>query len=87
MGTLFHFDQVMAAHDARARKSKRPRRQVELFERGGRLYLRIGPLGAVETGAGFIVELTQAQAEGLLEGLSLAFCGLWGEEPPVAAWP
>lgn len=78
MGTLFHFDQVMAAHDARARKSKRPRRQVELFERGGRLYLRIGPLGAAETGTGYTVELSKAQAEALRDGLGAWVGRLWG---------
>lgn len=78
MGTLFHFDQVMAAHDARARKSKRPRRQVELFDRGGKLFLRIGPIGAREAGAGFEVEITQAQALELLAGLEVGISHVWG---------
>ena len=69
MGANFHFDQMLPTISQEA-AGPDPKRQLELFTYGGKLFLRVGAANQENSGLGrYTVELSQEIARELASGL------------------
>ena len=74
MGAISYYDamQTVPKHDEVT--DKRPERQLEVFTHGGKLYLRVGPIGEENAGSDqYTVSFSAAQAEKFAEAFDQAF--------------
>lgn len=70
MGATFYFDHMLPCPPNEAPQLKNPKRQLELFTHGGKLWLRIGDVNKRDFGENLrTVELTSRMAAELAEQL------------------
>lgn len=72
MGANILFDEMLPAPAQEAPGLADPQRQLEVFQHGGKMWLRIGPLNEQNSGANrYTVELSDETREILLVSLSV----------------
>ena len=70
MGAIFYFAELLPCPPNEAPKTKNPKRQLELFTHGGKLWLRMGDVNKRDFGENLrTVELTWRKAAELAEQL------------------
>jgi hypothetical protein len=72
MGANFHFGEMLPTVATEAQGLANPRRQLELFTHGGKIWLRMGPLNRENSGTErYTVELSPETAGELASALKL----------------